>query len=120
MEDIARTTKGDAARGDVVIERAVAWHHVGDVTTARKGLGQGSVSPTEPMHGWVVTVASWPSWTLGHLLGRRARSDLGADEGGITIGSVRRRVGEELPGLIGNTGGEANTRGHSESRVGSN
>jgi hypothetical protein len=120
MKDMARTTNGDAARGDAVIERAVAWHHVGDVTTAQKGLGQGSASPTAPMHGWVVTATSWPSRTLGHLLGRRARRDLGADEEGITIGSVRRRMGEELPGLIGNSSGEASTCGHSKSRVGSN
>jgi hypothetical protein len=120
MEDMARTTKGDAARGDVVVERAVAWHHAGDVTTAQNGLGQGSASPTAPMHGWVVTAASWPSRTLGHLLGRRARSDLGAHEEGITIGSVRRRMGEELPGLICNSSGEANTRGQSKSRAGGN
>jgi hypothetical protein len=119
MKDIASTTKGDTARGDVVVERAVAWHHVGDVTAAG-GHPAWAVRHRPHRCTWTVTVVSRPSRTLGHLLGRRARSDLGANEEGITIDSVRRRMGEELPGLIGNSGGEANIREHSESRVGSN
>jgi hypothetical protein len=50
MKDIARTTKGDAARGDLVIEREVAWHHVGDVHDRWRTPGLGSASPTAPMH----------------------------------------------------------------------
>jgi hypothetical protein len=115
---MARTTKGDTASSSSSVQWLVTRRRCHD---RPKGTRPGQcVTDCADARWWVVIAASRPPWTLGHLFGRSARGDLGAYEEGITIGSVRRRMGEKLPGLIANSVDEANTRGHSESRAGSN
>jgi hypothetical protein len=61
-----------------------------------------------PGHGVTHRTAVRKSWgsrftalrTLGHLIGRSARSDLGADEDGITSENVQSRKVTIMPRLI--------------------
>jgi hypothetical protein len=104
-----RNIEEEEGQGIVAIDDLVPRDCAGSRRTAGRSSDEGRASLTALHERAGVTVSS-PLRTLGHLMGRSARSDLGADEKCATSENVQRRYLTIVPGLIGRVGEQGDDR----------
>jgi hypothetical protein len=110
-----RNSEEEEEQGIAATDDPVPRDHAGSRSTAGCGSGQG-MGPFTALHGRAGGTVSSPLRTLGHLMGRSARSDLGADENCATSEDAQGRYLTIVSGRI-DRGGELGER--SVSRRGS-
>lgn len=98
--NFVRNIEEEEGQGIAAIDDPVPRDRASCRKTAGRISGSGMVSITA-LHGRAGVTVSLPPRTLGHLMGRSARGDLGADEKCATSENMQRRYLTTEPGLIG-------------------